>query len=60
MYCTELPACSIKQVAKMRDRAFLSVMESQHLLVRVRGRKKSYVIITVLITVCFLTKMSVR
>jgi hypothetical protein len=50
MYSNDLPACPIKQVTKLRDGAFLSVMDTQHLFVGVRGRKRkknSHVIIMV-------------
>jgi len=40
MYSSELPACPIKQVTKMRDGAFLPVKETQHLFVGVRARKR--------------------
>jgi hypothetical protein len=40
MYSSELPACLIKQVTKLGDGAFLSVKETHHLFVGVRGRKK--------------------
>jgi hypothetical protein len=40
MYSSELPARPIKQVTKLRDGAFLSVKDTQHLFVDVRGRKK--------------------
>ena len=51
MYSSELPACLTEQVTKLRDGAFLSVMETQHLFVGVvrarRERKKGHVIIIV-------------
>ena len=45
MYSNELPACPIKQVTKMRDRAFLSVEETQHLLSACVGKKNDVIII---------------
>ena len=44
MYSSELPACSIEQVTKMSDGAFLSIKDTHHLFVGVYGRKKSHVI----------------
>lgn len=40
MYSRKLPACPTEQVTKMRDGAFLSVKDTHHLFVGVRGRKK--------------------